>query len=165
MDDKTKEFLTQWWKDLQNDNGGRARLRRCQTPEEAALQPQTYRLKQILSWLPLEAVATIAGIAAHIKEVAGEGFGKSLAKPKEKNGRVPFSETRFRQLLSARDWNELYRSLRRAVTILDGKVGYLSFVQTVILWNEEFKGEYARPGKSVKYKLSESYYTEAMKHM
>jgi len=109
-------------------------------------------------------VATIAGVAAHIKDAKGEDFGKSLAKPKEKSGRAPLSESRFRQLLSARDWNELYRSLRRAVTALDGKVGFINFVDAIILWSKEFQGEFAKPGKSVKYKISESYYTESMKH-
>ena len=164
MNDKTAVALTKWWENLQADNGGRAQLKRCQTPEEAALHPQTFRLKQSISWLPLEAVATIAGVAAHIKDTKGEDFGKSLAKPKGKKGRVPLSESRFRQLLSARDWNELYRSLRRAVTILDGKVGFVNFVEIVILWSKELQGEFAKPGKSVKYKLSEAYYIESMKH-
>ena len=164
MNEKTQELLTDWWDALQKDNGGRAQLKRCQTPEDAALLPQTFRLKQMLSWMPLEAVAVIAGVGAHIKESNGTDFGKALATPHDKNGRVPLSESRFRQLLSARDWTELYRSLRRAVTILDGKVGFINFVDTVELWSKELRGEYAAAGKSVKFKLSEAYYTEAMKH-
>jgi len=165
MNDKTAEAITRWLVSLQEDNGGRTQLKRCQSAEEAVLHPQTFRLKQTLPWLPLEAVATIAGVAAHIKESnSTKKFGEALATPKEKNGRVPLSETRFRQLLSSRDWNELYRSLRRTVDILDGKVGFVNFVETIILWSNELQGEFAKPGKSVKYKLSESYYTEAMKH-
>ncbi len=164
MNEKTTEALTQWWANLQRDNGGRAQLRCCHSPEEAALHPQTFYLKNMLSWLPLEAVATIAGVGAHIKDASGADFGKALAAPKEKNGRVPLSESRFRQLLTARDWNELYRSLRRAVTVLDGKVGFINFVEIIILWSEELRGKYKEAGKSVKFKLSEAYYTEAMKH-
>lgn len=164
MNDKTVEIVNKWWCSLQDDNGGRAQLKRCQTPEEAALHPQTFRLKQVIPWLPLEAIATITGVASHIKDPKGEVFGKSLAKPKEKSGHVPFSESRFRQLLSARDWNELYRSLRRAITILDGKVNLISFVDTIILWSNELNGKFIKPGKGLKYKLSEDYYTEAIKH-
>lgn len=162
MNVKTTEILIKWWANLQEDSGGRAQLRRCQSPEEAALHPQTFQLKHMLSWLPLEAVATIAGVGAHIKDASGADFGKALAVPKD--GRVPFSESRFRQLLTARDWNELYRSFRRAVTILDGKVSFINFVDTIILWSEEFKGQYKEAGKTVKFKLSEAYYTEAIKH-
>ncbi len=162
MNEKTKESLLQWWGNLQKDKGGCAQLKRCHTPQEAILNPQAFRLKSVLYWLPLEALATVAGVGSHIKKATGKQFGQALATRGEAKGRVLFSETRFRQLLSARDWVELYRLLRRAVTLLDGEVGFISFVDTVILWSEEFSGKYKEIGKSLKFKLSEAYYTSLL---
>lgn len=165
INEEMQKVLINWWTRLQENNGGRAQLRRCNSPEEAALHPETYRLKIMLpKWVSLEAVATISGLSAHIKNDTSLGFAKSLATPREKNGRVPLSEERFRQLLSCRDWGELYRALRRTVTVLDGNVNLISFVDTVILWNNEFRGEYKRPGKGLKFELSRDYYETAIKY-
>ncbi len=165
MNEEIQKDFINWWKKLQENNGSRAQLRRCNSPEEAALHPETYRLKNVLpKWIPLEAVATIAGVSAHIRNDTAHEFARALATPKERNGQVPLSESRFRQLLSCRNWNEVYRSLRRAVTILDGNVNLTSFVDTVLLWNDEFKGEYKRPGKGLKFELSRNYYETVMKY-
>jgi CRISPR system Cascade subunit CasB len=163
--EKMQEVFTNWWNRLQENNGGRAQLKRCGSPEEAALHPETHRLKSMLpAWVPLEAVAIIAGVSAHIKNDTSLGFAESLATPREKNGRVPLSESRFRQLLTCREWDELYRTLRRSVSILGGNVNLLSFVDTVLLWNDEFLGAFKRPGKGLKFKLSRAYYETAMKY-
>lgn len=162
QDDMLLKFST-WWDELKRDNGRKAQLRRCSSPDEAAILPGTYYLKRTLpKWVPLELVATIAGLSAHIKENREMRFIESLATPKEKSGRVPFSESRFRQLLSCRDWDELYRNLRRAIIILDNSVNYESFVKTVFLWNDEFRGAHTRPGKSTKFQLSREYYETVM---
>ncbi len=159
------EVFLKWWRSLQENNGGRAQLKRCNLPEEAALHPETHRLKSMLpKWISLEVVATISGVSAHIKNDTKLGFAQSLATPKDKNRRVPLSESRFRQLLSCREWAELYRTLRRTVSILDGKVNLKSFVDTVLLWNDEFRGEYKKPGMTIKFKLSRDYYETAMKY-
>ena len=163
--EKMYELFTIWWNSLQNNNGGRAKLKRCRTPEEAALLPETHRLRSLLpQWIELEAVAIIAGVSAHIKKESKLGFSESLATPNEKKGRAPLSEERFRQLLSCREWAELYRSLRRTVTILDGNVNLINFFKTVILWNDEFHSKYKKPGKGIKFELSQSYYETAMKY-
>ena len=165
INEEMQKIFINWWKKLQENNGERAQLRRCNSPEEAALHSETYRLKNMLpKWISLEAVATIAGVSAHIKNDTSLEFAKSLATPKEKNGRVPLSESRFRQLLSSREWDELYRALRRTVSILDGNVNLVSFVNTVLLWDDEFKGHYKRPGKGLKFELSRDYYETSMKY-
>jgi CRISPR system Cascade subunit CasB len=165
MNKEMQKIFADWWTRLQDNHGGRAQLRRCRSPEEVALHPETHRLKNKLpGWLPLEAVATIVGVSAHIKNSTKQKFAQSLATPKEKNGRVPLSENRFRQLISCREWGELYRGLRRSVTLLDGRVNLLSFVDTILLWNDEFRGAYKKPGKGVKFELSRDYYETAIKH-
>lgn len=165
LNEETQNILTKWWKNLQENKGGRAQLRRCRLPEDAALHPETHRLKSMLpNWVPLEAAATIAGISAYIERNSPMQFAESLATPKEKNARAPLSESRFRQLLSCRDWDELYRSLRRAVSILGGNVNLISFADTVLLWNDEFRGILKKSGKGLKFELSRDYYETAMKY-
>ncbi len=159
------ERFIQWWKDLQEDSGGRAQLRRCNSLVEVVLHPEMYRLKRVLpNWISLEVMAILVGLGAHIKENISYGFAESLATPKDKNGRIPFSESRFRQLLSSRDWEELYRNIRRAILILEGKVNLISFFDMVMLWNDEFNESHKKIGRGVRYKLSHSYYDTVMKY-
>ena len=92
-------------------------------------------------------------------------FGHKLAKPSEPGATPPFSETRFRQLLSSRDWNEFYRNLRRAVQVLGGNVNPLLVADMILCWDKESLNQgYVPPGKSLKFWLSRDYYTESMKH-
>lgn len=163
-EERQKAFI-RWWTELQENNGGRAQLKRCSSPEEAALLAETHHLKSMLpKWVPLEAVATIGGVSAHIKDNNKLEFAQSLATPKEKNGRIPLSESRFRQLLSCRKWEELYRTLRRSISVLDGKVNLISFIDMIFLWDREFRDENKQLGKSIKYSLSRDYYETAMKY-
>lgn len=162
---KEREAFIQWWKKLQEDNGGRARLRRCSLPEEAILQSQTFRLrKRLPKWFSDQAVATLAGISSHVKHDSDKPLGLLLAKPKEKNGRPPMSEGRFRQLATSRDWDDLYRGLRRSMGIIDKRVSLKNLFDTIEGWNDAFRQQYKRPGKSIKFVLSKDYYTEAVKH-
>lgn len=169
-----QEALLQWWNELHrknqkgvlNKNGVRAELRRCSTPEEAALHPETYTLQEILPWIPIESAATITGILAHVN--AGEqdkiGFAGKLAKPKHKGDKSPYSESRFRKLVTTSDYNEFYTLLRRAVQLLDGNVHPLSVADVIIQKIFELKGKnHPTVGKSVTFNLSKEYYTELLK--
>jgi CRISPR type I-E-associated protein CasB/Cse2 len=154
-----QEVVTNWWRELQQNSGASARLRRCRSPLEAAMYPETHRLRlRLPKWLSTEAVATIAGIASHIKSNTDIPLAKALAKPHEANGRPPYSESRFRQLLLCRDWDELYRSLRRAVTVLDGAVSLASLTEVIRLWQNEFRGGFEKAGRGIRYQMSRAYY-------
>lgn len=164
--EETRKELLQWWRSLDDVSGAKAQLRRCSAPVEAALHPQTYRVMQILGWASSEAVSTIAGVLSHIK--TGEDdplpLGQKLAKPSEPGAPAPFSETRFRQLLKSRDWPEFYRNLRRAIQVLRGQVNPLMVADVILAWDKESRRqEYLAPGKSLKFWLSEQYYTTAPK--
>jgi CRISPR system Cascade subunit CasB len=164
--EEKRDKLLQWWRSLDDVSGARAQLRRCAAPEEAALHRQTYQVMQIVGWASYEAAATIAGVLAHIKpgEHDPSPLGQKLAKPSEPGGSAPFSETRFRQLLKSRDWCEFYRNLRRAVQVLGGQVNPLRVADVILAWDKESKSqEYLASGKSLKFRLSEQYYTNAPK--
>jgi CRISPR system Cascade subunit CasB len=166
LKDNQIEFLVEWWNDLHERNGPRAALKRCASPEDASLYPDTFRVKNIISWMSYEAAATIAGILSHVVRESNVNINMSFAKTLSYNpeGSKPvFSETRFRQLLSSRNWNEFYTRLRRAVKALKGKVNPVSVADIIVRWDEEYrwgknKSEY---GHSLKFDLSEEYYSSA----
>ena len=158
--DEERERLFKWWLELLDNSGRRAQLKRCASPEEAALIPETFKVKTILPKASIEACATIAGILSALKKEClsvSLPLGKQLAV--EKNSRPLFSETRFRQLLSSKTWNELYTHLRRAVGILDGMVNPIPLTEFILRWDWEAKYAATQaPGKSLVFELSRDYY-------
>ncbi len=164
-EDQAKELIG-WWHGLHKRNGPRAALKRCASPEDAALHPDTFSVKSIFPWMSYEAAAAMAGILSHIREVGervNTGFAVMLAVPSGKGGRAPFSEARFRQLLSSRDWNEFYTRLRRAVKILNGNVNPLSVADIILRWDDEHRsGTRTQYGHSLKFDLSNEYYTQIL---
>lgn len=164
---EARDELLGWWRALDDAGGGRAQLKRCTSPDEAVLHPLTHRLSHLLPWVSLEAVATIAGLLSHVKTGENDSMpiGRKLARSIEPGGAAPFSESRFRQLLVSRDWNEFYRNLRRAIDMLGGNVNPLLVADMILCWDKEKRGEdRAAPGKTLKFRLSKDYYTEADKN-
>ena len=163
INDEHAKQLVEWWFNLQKRTGPRAALRRCSTPEDAALFPDTFKIKSIMPWISYESAAAIAGMLSHVNE-KGFNDSRSLATKlamSTESGRVPFSETRFRQLLSSRDWHEFYTRLRRAVKILDGNVHPLSVADVILRWDREYRlGMRNVHGHSLKFDLSNDYYTQ-----
>ncbi|MFP4243391.1 MAG: type I-E CRISPR-associated protein Cse2/CasB [Chitinispirillaceae bacterium] len=155
------EAVLKWRAELLNNSGGRARLKRCETPEKAMLLRETHTLlEKVPRSVSPEAVATIAGIISHVDK---GGSGKLAANlGKERNGRVVFSEVRFRNLLACREWNEFYTALRRAVVILDGNVDPASVIETVKLWDEEKRGTYKEPSMKLSFRLANDYYSQTL---
>lgn len=159
--EKLIEDILAWRAGLLENNGARARLKRCETPEKAMLLRETHELLGKLSpFVSAEAVATIAGIIPHIKRDGSGKLAENLGK--EKNGRVVFSEVRFRNLLACREWNEFYTALRRAVVILNGNVDPVSIIETITLWDEEKQGRYKEPSKKLSFRLANDYYSQSL---
>ena len=101
---------------------------------------------------------------SHIK--SGENdprpLGRKLATPADPGGSAALSEIRFRQLLKSRGWDEFYRNLRRAIQVLRGVVNPLRVVDVILAWDKESRREDpVTPGKSLKFQLSEQYYSNA----
>ncbi len=159
------ERLLAWWIGLLERNGPRAQLKRCSGPEEAALIPDTFKVKDIIPpWNTYQAAAAIAGILAHVRKEGlniHNSFAKQLALSAEGSSRAVFSETRFRQLLSSKNWNEFYTGLRRAVKILNGKANPLYVADIILRWDDENrKNLVQKKANSLKYELSHEYYTQ-----
>lgn len=144
---KTFEFdspatrkLWAWWHGLETDRGARAQLRRChnllaveQTPafhaarqllEEAGLKPTVGRQR---SRLP-SAIALLA----HVKSKGAQSLPQAFSQ----GDKPPVSPLRFRQLLDARDDEELFTRLRRVLPLIDSAVDPTQLANDVMDWGD-----------------------------
>ena len=164
-DDDRREKLFKWWAGLKNNNASRARLKRCKTPAEAMLISDAIRVGSVLGkYCSAQAKASVAGLLAHIKtgETSNKSFGCMLASPVSKGGNSPYSELRFRQLITSKSWDEFYRNMRRAITVLGGNVNPMVVADVVLCWDKErSKSKLKEPGKSLVFELSNDYYLNA----
>ena len=109
-----RELVRAWWRDLQDDPGGRAQLRRAANLLEVFLCPAFHRLLHKVSG-SRDDLALAAGVLACLKEEGGpECFAQALATPKAAGGRACMSGLRFRRLVRIDDREELLRQMRRA---------------------------------------------------
>jgi CRISPR type I-E-associated protein CasB/Cse2 len=166
LNDERKENLIDWWRGLHKRNGPRAELRRCALPEDAALHPDVFIIHRIAAFMSYEAAATIAGILSHVRvdnTNLNQPFAVTLGSSID--GRVKFSETRFKQLLSSRNWNEFYTRLRRCIKMFNGNVNPVSVADIILRWDEEQRyGSQKGYGHSLKFDLSNDYYSQIEKN-
>jgi len=127
-------ILRDWWSDLQNDRGARAELRRCATPNEAALVPTVNRLclKFGVGAKYLPRIGALAALAAHIERIEVED---SLAEAMACGSDRPrLSEFRFRRLIQCQDLEELFTLLRRALVMLDRQANLQNLAYSLWFW-------------------------------
>ena len=170
--------LLNWWGQLKeikfpdgtkvkSNRGERAKLRRCEKPEDVLLQPYFFELQQQLpdNLSPL-AIAAIAGLLAHVEnQPDGDfmSFPKQLGQGNEHSGKPVFSELRFQQLLASRDIEELYDNLRRAIMQLNRTANVISLADGVLQW---FKEQYEknqfdeRPEQRFQFTWAKAYYSK-----
>lgn len=157
--------LKEWWLWLHSDHarGERAKLRRCQTPQEVLTQKGFLKLGKMLpDWQKyhLFGLATVAGILSHVKTERPLRFPEQLGKAKEGTDKPVFSELRFQKLLAASDAEEFYKSLHRAVKQAGEKANPVLLADGILHWYleqstpEKFHGQ-----KSWKYSWANDYYS------
>ena len=163
--EEQRERIKEWWLWLHSDRarGERAKLRRCQTPQEVLTQKGFLKLgKRLPDWQKyhLFGLATVAGILSHVKTEIPLRFPEQLGKAKEGTDKPVFSELRFQKLLSASDAEEFYKSLHRAVKQAGEKANPVLFADGILHWYleqntpEKFQGQ-----KSWKYSWANDYYS------
>jgi CRISPR system Cascade subunit CasB len=147
------EILTQWWNSLQQDTGGRARLRRCHSPEEVMLEPAFHRLLNRLRSLieqpdraeaeivrDMHRLATVAGLLAHVRRPDNRSLADRMA---EKRGqRVLVSPLRFRRLLKV-PFEELYEAMIRMLRQLDETASLFDLANSVFYWGDKTRKRWA----------------------
>ena len=160
-----RERLKQWWLWLQSEpaRGERARLRRCQTPGEVIMQKGFFKLGSLLpDWQTyhLLALATVAGILAHIETETDVTFPAQLGAENGASGKPVLSELRFRKLLSSADPDEFYKSLLRAVKQAGKAAAPVLLADSILHWYRELSEPEKYQGKkSWKYRWANDYYS------
>jgi CRISPR system Cascade subunit CasB len=141
VDDSSFAVLRAWRKNLEDDKGERAAMRRAASTTEVVLSPAFHRLLNELrragfgiSESRYPKLAAIAGLAARIKGEEDERLATSMGTPRSNGGKASVSELRMRRLLACNDIEELYMLLRRALALLDNHANLADLAATVWNW-------------------------------
>jgi CRISPR system Cascade subunit CasB len=135
-------LLTAWWRQLENDKGERAVLRRAASLTEVMLGPAFHSLLNDLrqagygmAEYRYPNLAAIVGLSARIRTIARDGLATRMGTPKAGGSAPTFSELRLRRILACDDIEELYTLLRRAVALLDDQADLADLAATVWHWS------------------------------
>jgi CRISPR system Cascade subunit CasB len=142
--------LLEWWKELEENKGDRANLRRCATPLETTFLPASYKLLSKLqtcssNW-NRDKICAIAGILSHVREDTSEDFAKKLSQKKPGSDQALFSDLRFRKLLQYSNIAEdelFYQNMIRALHILEFKVNICELFNSLYFWGDRVKKDWA----------------------
>jgi CRISPR system Cascade subunit CasB len=163
---ETCTALLDWHNRLQDNRGAKARLRRCREPSQVLLHAEFYELRAALQGWPENqtiALAAIAGLSANLDSHVGEaGFAQQLGQPLTSEGQQPcMSESRFRQLIKSRDWNELYLRIRRALLMLKRRTNLLSLADYLLLYGKQTCIQPdSEPSRTFQFRMAEAYFTK-----
>lgn len=157
-------ILRDWWRDLENDRGERAALRRAASLTEIMFSPTFHRLLHTLRGagcaIPesrYPKLATIAGLSARIKSESDEGLAKRMGLPKSGGDKAAVSELRIRRVLACDELEELYTLLRRALALLDDRANLADLAAVVWHWTPMDEKSPYDPRRRMAY----DYYAEA----
>lgn len=170
-----QQALMAWWDSLQDpqlangktksNRGERAKLRRCEKPQDILMQASFYDLQQHFPKTPTLALAAVAGILAHINQPSDLSFPKQLGQQNDQSGKPVLSELRFQQLLASHDIDELYENLRRALMQIKRTANILSLADGVLHWAQEQhdKNQYdERPDRRFQFTWAKAYFSEVL---
>ncbi|MDD4255673.1 MAG: type I-E CRISPR-associated protein Cse2/CasB [Methanofollis sp.] len=144
-----REVLGAWWKELQDNHGDRAALRRCTSAAEVAFVPAFHHLRLELSKITSvrpESLARVAGVLSHVKtydETGGRRIAQQIAAKREGSDQGRVSDLRFRRLLAIDDKDQLYGSMIRILRLLKGEADIPSLADGIYWWNDGTKNAWA----------------------
>lgn len=142
-DAERTRLAASWWQALQprpNGSGGDraalARLRRCATAADAAMEEATLLLtRQLgLDWRDLGRVAVAAAVLAHVRENVGGASAARQLGPGPAG--IVMSWLRFRRLLQAGTEDERIIAFRRAVALAGGRMNVPDLAGSLLDWND-----------------------------
>lgn len=148
--------LGKWLKQLSDNHGDRASIRRCDRAEQVAFQPAFVRFyaSELGSLVGDQRggamrMAAICGLASHLrfddpKDALRpqQPLARQMASPKQVGGGPRISELRFRRLLQY-ERGELYRALLRVIRALDGRVNACDLADSVYYWGDSVRKRWA----------------------
>ena len=151
---ETREALRKWWLGLEHDRGTRAELRRCGTTLQVTQVPGFHQLRIQLLQAGLSStqansneLAVVAGVLSSLKESGDKPPPLAFSDGEP----LPVSPLRFRQVLEAREADELLLRLRRVLPLASG-VDAMQLASDVFPWSDETRKKwvyaYRWPSKS-----------------
>lgn len=142
------ELLLNWWRQLPDDTGGRAALRRAPDLTAVVLQPAFQRLhRRLLSagfpagQGPGDRLAAAAGLLAHVREADDLSLPKALSQRDGDKARV--SELRFKRLLESADVDALFAGLRRTLPLIGHRCSPIALTHDVVNWGDRIRKDWA----------------------
>lgn len=159
---KLGEVARAWWRahvprpgeGRRADPGTFARLRRCGRPVEALAEAATVELWRSLpeSWREsgdreekLARTAALAHVLAFVREDTPSQHPMRVLGPErpDEPESAKLKPVRLRQLLAARDPEELAQAFRRLVAIADRKIDVGELAAALLLWSDPVRTRWA----------------------
>ena len=131
-----RQFIEQtalkWWKQLSEQPGERAHLRRAATPLDVIQEPLALELVKRLPGEPVDRVAILAAVLAAVRADDERPLAGSAAA----NG---LSNARFRRLLrtAAIDHETFMRRFRRLVRFMKGTASVTDLAFSILRWGDK----------------------------
>ena len=140
------ELLLRWWRELAEDTGGRASLRRAPDITAVVLTPAFQRLHRTMRaagwpdqpWTN-DRLAAAAGLLAHVRD-HGE---RTLPQAMSDGDKPVVSPLRFMRLLEAPDADALFTGLRRMLPLIRYRTDVLALATDVVNWGDAVKKRWA----------------------
>lgn len=140
------QSLALWWRDLDNNRGERAVLRRCRELTDVVFSSAYHRVRLAVSnfgYVDDDGLALVVGLTARVKDdVPTSSIADQMATGKA-DGSARVSGLRFRRLLKAKEREELFISMTRIIALLGGAVSLQSLAQSVYFWNDRTRKQWA----------------------
>lgn len=143
------DAVFRWWKSLDSNRGERAELRRCEDLLQVMQTPAFQRIRRRLIELGLkpedseqDRLAAVIGLAAHVSSAAEATVHRELPGLPvafSEDEKPAISPLRFRQLLDARDDDELFTRLRRVLPLVKERVNLFCLANDVFYWGDKVR--------------------------
>ena len=187
LDYEDIKAIQSWHKNLNDNRGDRARLRRAESPEDILLteafahflhalpESETWRKDLFISACVAGALSQVKAdkqtySRIHNKKDSDKAkviasFAEQLATPLEGKSKAPMSELRFQQLQKSASPDDFYRRLIRAIRLLNGQVNSISLANDIIHWHKEFEHQSSRsPANRLAVRWATDYFTAQPKN-
>ncbi len=146
------DALEAWLRQLGENHGERATIRRCRDENAVAVQPAFVRFAaRELAATPgeLPRLGLIFGLASHLKPEAAKSviasdlaLSSQMAQHRGENNSPVVSSLRFRRLLQL-ERDELYRPMLRVIGMLDGAANLYDLADSVYYWGDHVRRRWA----------------------
>ncbi|MEQ1695270.1 MAG: type I-E CRISPR-associated protein Cse2/CasB [Hyphomicrobiaceae bacterium] len=162
---------------LPGDRAALARLKRASSVMEAAAEPATAHLFEMLFSAQLKEAksrdgfiqvhlpraAVIAAVLAHVGDPRPETMARAIGTPRSGgDGSTPLvTPLRLKRLLAARDPDDVLIQFRRTVAILGHQANVTDLAQQLLAWTDDERGDLTRTRFAFDYHGAEAYAPDA----